>query len=109
MVLYNTIQYNTIQYNTIQYNTIQYNTIQYNTIQNNTIQYNTIQYNTTHSNMWLRISSHTLLCLLSIRLSASEAANHVWIAGSTTSTDHIVDAHAAIRSKYLERKNKAKR
>jgi hypothetical protein len=43
------------------------------------------------------------------RLSASEAANHVWIAGSTTSTDHIADAHAAIRSKYLERKNKAKR
>lgn len=43
------------------------------------------------------------------RLSASEAANHVWIAGSTTCNDHIADAHAAIRSKYLERKNKAKR
>lgn len=43
------------------------------------------------------------------RLSASEAANHVWIAGSATSTEHISDAHAAIRSKYLERKNKAKR
>lgn len=49
-----------------------------------------------------------LLCNTS-RLSASEAANHVWIAGSTTCNDHIADAHAAIRSKYLERKNKAKR
>lgn len=43
------------------------------------------------------------------RLSASEAERHPWIANTTVSKEHIADAHAAIRSRYLERRNKAKR
>ncbi len=43
------------------------------------------------------------------RLSASEAERHPWIASANVSKEHITDAHAAIRSRYLERRNKAKR
>jgi serine/threonine protein kinase len=43
------------------------------------------------------------------RLSASEAERHPWVTNANVSNEHIVDAHAVIRQRYLERRNKAKR
>ena len=42
------------------------------------------------------------------RLSAGEAETHRWITSQDLSEEHIADAHAVIRSRYLERRNKTK-
>jgi hypothetical protein len=40
------------------------------------------------------------------RLSASEALNHPWITGPNISTVHLEEAHAAMRQKYFDKKNR---